>query len=225
MKRLFIFLACVPFVSLAQFEVTNGGDPQQLVTEFLLGNGVLVSNVEYTGSIDQLGVFHYATALGLDSGLVLSTGCPSNLEMGSTGFCMPLIEGNTSVSDDLLTVANSVPGLIGESFNVFGVYDVAQLEFDFVPLGSDIQFDYIFTSNEYLAFINSAFNDVFAFFVSGPGINGTFSNNAVNVAIVPNSSPELPITVSSVNPSNNSEFYVDNAGYTTFPMQTNGYTT
>ena len=40
---------------------------------------------------------------------------------------------NNAVNDqDLLDVANSVPGLIGQNFNVSSVNDVAILEFDFI---------------------------------------------------------------------------------------------
>lgn len=117
---------------------------------------------------------------------------------------------------DLLSLANSVPGLIGQSFSVGSINDVAVLEFDFVASSDTLSFDYVFGSTEYFAFENTGFNDVFGFFISGPGITGPyfsppgFPNGSINIGVVPQSSPELPITISSVNSSLNSNFFVDN---------------
>ena len=74
---------------------------------------------------------------------------------------------------DLLTIANSVPSLIGQSFVVSSTGDAVVLEFDFVPSSDTASFNYVFASEEYLTFVNSSFNDVFAFLISGPGITGT----------------------------------------------------
>ena len=76
-----------------------------------------------------------------------------------------------------------------------------------------MKFNYVFASEEYLDFVNSTYNDVFAFFISGPGITGPYSSpagfpgGAINIAEVPNSSPSLPITISTVNDTLNSQYY------------------
>ena len=57
---------------------------------------------------------------------------------------------------------------------------------------------------------------MFGFFISGPGITGPYSapaafpNGSVNIATVPNSTPALPITISSVNDVLNNQYYIDN---------------
>ena len=62
--------------------------------------------------------------------------------------------------------------------------------------------------------VNTQFNDIFSFFLSGEGIEGPydappeFPGQAVNIASLPNSNPALPITISSVNDEINSEYYV-----------------
>jgi len=67
-----------------------------------------------------------------------------------------------------------------------------------------------------LEWVNSAYNDIFAFFLSGPGISGPFGSpvgfpdGAINIAQVPDSDPPLPITISSVNDVLNQEYYIDN---------------
>ena len=103
--------------------------------------------------------------------------------------------------------------MIGQFFTVSSTQDVSILEFDFVPSSDTVKFNYVFASEEYLIFVNSAFNDVFAFLISGPGISGpyaspsAFPNGAINIAEVPNSNPSLPITVSTINDTTNSQYY------------------
>jgi len=103
-----------------------------------------------------------------------------------------------------------VPGMIGQTFNVSSVNDVCILEFDFIATGDTVKFNYIFGSDEYLEWVNSSFNDIFAFFLSGPGLAGPYEDNAVNIASVPETDPALPVTVSSVNDQINDEYYIDN---------------
>ena len=100
------------------------------------------------------------------------------------------------------------------------------MEFDFVPESDTITFNYCFGSEEYLSYVNTRYNDVFGFFISGPGITGPYSsppgfpNGSQNIAIVPNSNPALPITISSINHVINSQYY--NSGNVTISY--NGYT-
>ena len=56
---------------------------------------------------------------------------------------------NLVTDPDLLAVANSVPGMIGQSFSVSSINDVAILEFDFVPTSDSMEFRYAFGSQEY----------------------------------------------------------------------------
>jgi gliding motility-associated-like protein len=102
--------------------------------------------------------------------------------------------------------------MIGQSFSVSSINDVAKLEFDFIPTSDTITFRYVFGSQEYFAFENTSYNDVFGFFLSGPGISGPYANGAENLAIVPGSNPPLPITISSVNSVTpiNQQYFVNN---------------
>lgn len=85
------------------------------------------------------------------------------------------------------------------------------LQFDFVPTGDSLSFRFVFGSDEYLEFVGSI-NDVFGFFLSGPGINGPYSNNATNIALVPGTN--LPVSINNVNDVSNSAYYINNGtGY------------
>ena len=235
MKRgqLFITYAFIfsTFIGQAQIAVDNAApydDAAYLVDNILLGGGIVASNHSYQGDPIQLGYFDGANSnLGLDGGIVLCTGDIQELVpgIGFGGF-----PAGTATDPDLLTVANSVPGLIGQSFSVSSVNDVAVLEFDFIPTSDSLTFRYVFGSSEYFAYENSSYNDVFGFFISGPGITGPYSSpvgfpdGSINIATIPDSDPELPITISSVNANLNSQYFVDNSGVETV-ASADGFTT
>ncbi|MBL7943978.1 MAG: choice-of-anchor L domain-containing protein [Flavobacteriales bacterium] len=220
MNRIYLIFSVLSFgfTSLQAQIVVDSLAIEEYVQDVLLGSGVSATNITYTGCLDQFGYMHEGSSvgLGIDGGVVLSTEVAENIEipspfLGLWGTCTPV-----SGEPDLLTIANSVPPLIGMSFSVGSANDVAILEFDFVPTGDTLSFKYIFGSNEYLEWVNTGYNDIFAFFLSGPGISGPydapagFPDGAKNIAILPDSDPELPITISSVNSTLNSEFYIDN---------------
>lgn len=210
----------------AQVEVNSTFTPEQYVNDVLLGTGVEATNVVFTGSPVQIGeITGFDPAeFPIEAGLILSTEVANNPANVDDGCVDEFIDDNLEVSgdNDLLTIANSVPPLIGQSFSVSSVNDVCAIEFDFVATGDTIRFNYVFGSDEYLAWINSQYNDIFGFFLSGPGINGPYTDNAINLAEVPGSDPQLAITISSVNNVTNSAYYVDNPGNDILCQ--NGYT-
>ncbi len=53
-------------------------------------------------------------------------------------------------------------------------YDASMLEFDFIPESDTLHFKYVFGSEEYSDYVNSQFNDVFGYFVSGPNPLGRY---------------------------------------------------
>lgn len=190
---------------------------EEYVTDVLIGDGINVSNITFTGSEEQIGYMSGAGGVfSVDAGVVLSTDNALNLTDPVCGenLCTGCLGGG--VDQDLLNVANSVPPLIGQSFTVSSVNDLCILEFDFEAAGDSISFNYVFGSDEYLEWVNSTYNDIFAFFLSGPGITGPyaspagFPDGAINIAQVPDSDPLLPITISSVNDVTNPMYYIDN---------------
>ena len=223
MKKILSFLLFLYTYSLsAQIIVDNNApydDPTWLVDNVLLGGGITASNYSYQGDSSQIGWFDAVnTNLGLDSGIVLCTGDIYSLDP-INGSTFPFLT-NLITDPDLLAVANSVPGMIGQAFTVSSINDVAVLEFDFIPTSDSLRFRYVFGSQEYFGFENTSYNDVFGFFLSGPGIVGPWTapaihpNGSVNLAVVPNTLPPLPITISSINSVTpiNQQFFVDNQG-------------
>ncbi len=208
MKNLFAFfisIFCVITFSVApvrtvhaQLTVTQGAalsmTPLQLVQQVLVGSGITVSNATLNGSaasitVNFVGSFTTAgtatTQLGFTGGIILASGNASNA-----------IGPNTSESTTTALSTGSDPDL-QLLIPSHTVYDKAILEFDFIPISDTVRFRYVFGSEEFDEFCNSSFNDVFGFFISGPGITGPFSGNAKNIALMPNN-PANYVTIDNV---------------------------
>lgn len=146
-----------------------------------------ITNVTRNGQPTGVGYFENGSEIiGLDRGIILATGPiqnargPNTVSNKSGNFA----DGTGDPDLNIMTGAN--------------VVDAVAIEFDFIPLDSFITFRYVFASEEYCEFVGSIFNDVFGFFISGPGISGPFSNGATNVALVPNTSSY--VAINSINP-------------------------
>jgi len=211
----------------AQLIVTADMTPEEYVQNILLdeNGGVEAFNVTFNGEPgdvlnNQCGMFEGNDGMiELCDGVIMATGDV----IGALG---PNDSGSNS--EPAAVSISGDPDL--ELLNPgFPVNDVAILEFDFIPNGDTLRFNYIFGSDEYLEFVNSAFNDVFGFFLSGPGISGPFStpdpiefpDGAANIALIPGTTQG--VTIDNVNDMVNSEFYVDNGDGFTAPFNTDPF--
>ena len=175
-RKIFItfILCCLSVHANAQI-VTSGLTPIQAVEDVLLGAGVNAFNITYNGS---------AANANISQGNVQ--------EFDASGTTFPLEEGVLMSTNGPMLNDADLATLTGGSYT-----NGAIVEFDFVPSGDTLSFNYIFASTEYTSFTCSQFNDVFAFLLSGPGINGTFTNNAINIATVPGTN--VPVAINTVN--------------------------
>lgn len=177
--------------AIAQMTVVNQ-TPATLIQNVFIGGGVPVLNITSgSSSTQQLGRFDGGlNIIGIDSGVVMSSGNIASIPVN--GFAST---GYFGLGDaDVLAVAQSVPWGTPPGT----MRDRAVIEFDFVAAQSDsISFEYAFGSEEWPSYPCSVFNDAFGFFISGPGITGTYSNNAVNVSIVPGTT-NLPVAITSI---------------------------
>ncbi|HRP81850.1 MAG TPA: choice-of-anchor L domain-containing protein [Flavobacteriales bacterium] len=209
--------------AMAQLNVTTNMTPTQLVQNVLLGGGVTVSNVTFNGVVattPQPGTGAFTggntTNLGLDAGVILSSGLATSVVGPAPGIESDAL--GTGSDPDL--VAITTPGNT--------IYDKSVLEFDFVPNGDSLKFSFVFGSEEYPSFnCSPTFNDVFGFFLSGPGINGPYTNNAANIALVPGTT--LPVSIANIHGNEdafcqpvNAQYYVSNANGTQITL--NGFT-
>jgi gliding motility-associated-like protein len=192
-----------------QLITTGGQTPSVLLQNVLLGGGVQVSNITYSGATIAIGSFDgTASNIGLQSGIVMTTG---NLDY-PTGPPGPNNSTNAGID-------NSAGGsALLEQFVNEDTYNATTLQFDFVPQGDTILFRYVFGSEEYKEYVGSTFNDIFGFFISGPNPAGGNYNNK-NIAVIPNTNTF--VAINNVNHLSNSNYYVDNES--PFPGQTVQY--
>lgn len=181
-------LHCVVY---GQLTIDTTLNEEYLVKEVLLGGGVKVGNIKFTGERHAFGKFtDDSQTIGIEEGIILTTGhvrfCPGPNDSANKGWA----SGNQGDED----LNNYTTGF---------TYDAAVLEFDFITSAENLEFNYVFASEEYLEYVGSKFNDVFGFFISGPGVS------KINIANLPNTG--IPITINNVNHLYNSQFYINNA--------------
>lgn len=210
LSRLLLLAGCVlAHGAQAQLLVTGGVPATTVVQDVLLGPGVTASNITFSGNPGQLGTFNGTSCmLGLDSGMVMSSGLV-------TGALGPNNQGGTTTPAGGLNGPGDNDLWIASGSGFAQSYDAAVLQFDFVPTGDSLSFRFVFASEEYLEFVNSI-NDVFGFFLSGPGISGPYSNNAANIALIPGTS--MPVSINNVNDVTNSAYYINNGDGSNAPF-------
>lgn len=193
MSRLCFLLAlCCSLLAKAQNVQVDATSysPQQLIEDILIDSGC-ISNVQVTATVggnftngDKS--FGYFSANGssfpLQKGIVMSTGKLAHVP-----------GPNTTLSDD------DAPGWTGDqdlenALNISNTTNATILEFDFVPNADNIQFRYLFASEEYQEGDPNTciYSDAFAFLIKP--IGGEYTN----IALVPGTNtPVLVTTVHS----------------------------
>ena len=197
--KIFGFVLFVLFIncSFGQLITSTAQSPSGLIQNVLLGPGVTVSNINYSGSSGAIGSFTAAgTNLGIASGIVMTTGTVLNNGNGPQG-------PNNSGASGFDNNASGYPALTALIPGSTSTENAAILQFDFIPYSDTVSFKYVFGSEEYPEYVGSTFNDVFAFFISGPGIPG----GQQNIAVLPGGTP---VTINNVNSGSNSAFFVNN---------------
>lgn len=213
-KRLFAAtIVLFPILASAQsISVAPAGSTatvEDYVENVLLGPCVTASNVTYVGTPQAAGTFNAnGSAFDLSGGIVLTSGLSATAVGPDNSNTIGTANGAPGDSDLSILASN------------FQTYDAAILEFDFVPQSDTLRFNYIFGSEEYPEYVGSGYNDVFGFFISGPGFAGPYTGGAENIALIPGTTS--PVAINNLNngysatepangPCNNCAFYVDNS--------------
>ncbi|MBK9061002.1 MAG: choice-of-anchor L domain-containing protein [Flavobacteriales bacterium] len=192
-----IAVACTSFAQ-AQLSVSPQTDLQELART-ITGPGVSISNPQINCNSQGYGEFQYAgSLLGIDEGILLTSGKIAN----AVG---PNNAENTTFDQGY--GGNSILDIVtGRTTK-----DACKFEFDVIPAGDSLRFDFVFGSEEYNEWVGSQYNDVFGFFISGPGITGDAGIGIdKNIALIPGTSQA--VTINNVNNGSNASYFHDNAG-------------
>ena len=206
---------------LAQLSVFPNGNANALVNT-IVGSGIQITNAQIQCGSGNSGTFvSSSTNLGIGSGIILSTGSVFNAigpnddpGQSNNGTNCPF-----STDPQLTSIVNNAN------------YDGCILQFDIVPACSTLNINYVFASEEYPEYVNSQYNDVFGFFISGPNPSGGNYNN-FNIARLQNGTQ---VAINNINngtnntgPCMNCNYYVNNGDGTVSggaTIQFDGFTT
>lgn len=189
----FFYLAV--FSSNAQLVVNNTGQYQNglwLVKNVFVQDSLIVfwfgPQAQWPNT-NQIGAFNGVnTNIGIDTGIIMVTAPATDALVGgnATG------PGGT-MTDPQLQALQQQMGITG------GLFSIARIEFDFISYADSLEFEYVFASKEYQSYTCTAFNDVFGFFLTGPGINGAPSTQVTtqNIALIPGTN--IPVAINTLN--------------------------
>jgi Hint domain/Bacterial Ig domain len=164
------------------------------LAEAMFGAGIKIVNASYTGDPASAGIFTKGDTVApdvtpADTGVILSTG-------KATDFTNASGEANqtASRSTDTTGIDNDqdMNGIAGAQ-----TFDAAIFQADFIPAGSVLTMQITFSSEEYLEYVGSGFNDAVGVWVNGQKATLTVGDG--------------DISINNINPTQNGNLYVDNA--------------
>lgn len=174
----------------------------------LVGAGVIVENIKsnLSQTTKAIGTFKAPQGLlGIREGVMMVTGVADTMAGPNTGGVVSAflpytdtIPGNSEGRQMLNKVLQHNAGATTTQRTT----DCVTIQFDIIPATDSIKFNYVFASEEYNTFVCSNFNDIFGFFIKGPGITGDVSLSpqfpgVTNIARVPGT--DIPVSINTVN--------------------------
>lgn len=201
-----------------QISIDDSFTAQQLIQDYLVQGCVEASNVNspVNGSINGFASFAYfergSSNFPFENGIMLSTG---RAVSGGNGI-------NTAVLNEGQSDWLTDPDLEA-ALGIDNTLNATAIEFDFVSISNQIQFNYIFASEEYFADFPCNYSDAFVFLIKEAGS----SNPYTNIAVIPGTS--TPVNTNTIHPeiagfcpASYEEYF---AGYNLMDTNYNGQTT
>lgn len=216
-----VFGLGIQFGNAQNISVDESYTPQDLVEDILINStcanvfNVSVSGGNFASGEKSFGYFDATgTTFPFQNGIILSTGKINNAP-----------GPNIYLSDDGGGIGWNGDSDLNDALGLSNTFNATILEFDFIPLGNRISFDYIFSSEQYLTNPSSNqcnYTDGFAFLLKRNG-----ETNYQNLAVVPGTN--IPVKVNTVRGSGTicppaNQAYFDAFNDTNHPTNFNGQT-
>ena len=190
----------------AELPIDTSATATQMMSEIFSSDVTLVS-ASYTGAATASGIFSSGTTimpgiLQTDGGVILSTGKATDItnSTGNTNQSASTSTNHSSAGDSQLTQ------LAG-----YTTYDAAVLQAEFIPQGDMLTMQFVFSSEEYLEYVGSGYNDVVGVWINGQLAEMTIGTGAVSI--------------DNINTTSNSNLYIDNpAGGNNYNTEMDGMT-
>lgn len=205
----FFLVSFGSYGQVGEIEINSVSNFEDLIKKVLVSNCNVVKNIEFSGYSKSIGYFTNGhSALGINSGVILSTGNINEIVLDSLN--------DNDIQASYISTSWWNKGDI-DLDNITGnhTFDACAIEFDFIPKQDSVKLKYVFASEEYPEWVHTGYNDAFAFLLSGPGIEGV-----KNLALVPESKDF--VSINTINSDDNSQFYIDNNFYSNVAFD--GYT-
>jgi len=178
-------------VQASELQIDTSATAMQMA-EAMFGSGISIVSASYTGAPTASGIYTGAekTMPGVapsDSGVILSTGNATDITNaeGDPNVSHGMTTEHGTAGDDDLTK------MVGKD-----TFDAAVFTADFVPKGETLTLQVTFSSEEYLEYVNSGFNDAVGVWVNGVKATLTVGDG--------------DITIDNINDVSNSNLYKDN---------------
>jgi len=138
-------------------------------------------NLTFSGDPTSVGYFENGYFLDMESGkgIVLTSGSANDAD--KSNVCSS--SSNASTNNSGIEGDADLSSLSGGASN----HDACIIEFDFKPITNFVEYNFVFASEEYNDYVFASFNDVFGLLIGGYGINGPYTNNSENIALLPDS--------------------------------------
>jgi Hint domain/Bacterial Ig domain len=164
------------------------------MAEAMFGAGIKIESAKYTGDPLSKGIYTQGDTIApdatpSDTGVILSTGRATNFTnaSGEANQTASRSTDTSGVNND--AQMNSIAGV--------NTFDAAIFEASFIPDGSVLTMQITFSSEEYLEYVGSGFNDAVGVWVNGQKAELTVGNG--------------DISINNISDKTNSNLYVDNA--------------
>ena len=219
MKKILHILLLFSAVSFSQTITVDNttNSPTDLVNLLLQNSCVTVSNISISSN-QSVGYFNQnGSSFPINEGVIIRSGNILDTQGLYTGSNM----GSTTVGGGtdafLQNLSNTSSGTTAP------LTDLAFLEFDFIPISSSFNFDFLFASNDYGQF-QCLSNDIFAI-----ELTDLTTNITTNIAVIPTTTNPISVkyiknsiynsTCSSTNPELFSVYNVGNPAASTLNMR------